>query len=147
MKKIIAFLLFVVLTVSLVKAQENTPIVDTNKLAEMTFEFTEYDFGVITKGANCSVDFVFKNTGKADLIISNVRASCGCTTPTYTQAPVTRKTTGTVTVKYDSNRIGTFNKSITVTSNAKNSPVIISIRGQVVETATPVVEPEKPNNN
>jgi len=107
--------------------------VDSTKLPEMTFKVTEHDFGTLMKGADCSFEFVYVNTGKSDLLVTNVKTSCGCTTPTYTQAPVKKKEEGTIKVSYDSNRIGTFNKTVTITSNAKNSPVIISIKGQIVE--------------
>jgi len=125
MKKIIlaASLLFFGLTGLFAQEQEVLP--------EMIFEVTEFDFGTLKKGADCTVDFVFRNTGKADLVITNVKTSCGCTTPTYTQAPVAKKDQGTITVKYDSNRLGSFNKTITVTSNAKNSPIILTIKGQI----------------
>ena len=49
----------------------------------ITFEKTEHDFGKINEGdGRVSVVFSFKNEGMAPLVLSNVRASCGCTTPT-----------------------------------------------------------------
>jgi len=138
MKKIIFIASFLILGLSFSFGQttvkEPNGSIDSTKLSELTFEYTEYDFGTLMKGTDCAVEFVFRNTGKADLIITNVKTSCGCTTPTYTQEPVKKKETGVITVRYDSNRVGTFNKTITITSNAKNSPVVISIKGQIVET-------------
>lgn len=99
--------------------------------AEMTFKYTEHNFGTINSGSDCSYDFVFVNTGKSDIIINNVSTSCGCTTPEWPRQPIPSKSRAVIKVKYDSNRIGNFSKTITVYSNAKNSPVVLSIRGQV----------------
>jgi hypothetical protein len=143
MKKIILISSFLLLGISGLFAQaEISDVVDSTKLPEMIFEITEYDFGTLKKGDPCTYDFVFKNDGKADLIITNVKASCGCTTPTYTQEPVAKKEIGKISVKYDSNRVGSFNKTITVTSNAKNSPVVISIKGKI-EDVTVGEEPKQ----
>ena len=53
------------------------------------FEFREtlHDFGTVIEGETVSYSFKFKNTGKHDLIISNVSASCGCTATKYTKEP------------------------------------------------------------
>ena len=65
----------------------------------MTFEKTEHDFGKIDEaGGRVSTEFVFKNEGMAPLVLSNVRASCGCTTPSWTKEPVEPGQTGTITV-------------------------------------------------
>ncbi|MCQ2253733.1 MAG: DUF1573 domain-containing protein [Bacteroidales bacterium] len=99
---------------------------------EMTFKFTDHNFGTREAGSDISYEFEFVNTGKNPLIISNVSTSCGCTTPDYSREPVPSKGRGKIHVKYDSNRIGSFSKSITVYSNAENSPVVLSIKGTVV---------------
>ncbi len=99
---------------------------------EMTFKYTDHNFGTMEQGSDVSFNFEFINTGKSDLIINNVATSCGCTTPEWTRQPVASKQRGAIKVKYDSNRIGNFNKTITVYSNAKNSPVELRIRGNIV---------------
>lgn len=98
---------------------------------EMTFKYTDHNFGTMEQGSDVSFNFEFVNTGKGDLIINNVATSCGCTTPEWTHQPVPSKTRGAVKVKYDSNRIGNFSKTITVYSNASNSPVVLTIRGNI----------------
>lgn len=98
---------------------------------EMTFKFTEHNFGNVESGSDVSYDFEFVNTGKAPLIINNVSTSCGCTTPSWPREPVPSKGRAVIKVKYDSNRIGNFSKTITVYSNATNSPVVLSIKGNV----------------
>ncbi len=98
---------------------------------QMTFKHTDHNFGSQESGADISYDFEFVNTGKADLVITNVSTSCGCTTPQWTRQPIKSKEKGVITVKYDSSRIGQFSKTITVYSNASNSPVVLQIRGNV----------------
>jgi hypothetical protein len=97
------------------------------------FDSMVHDYGSIVKGSDGSCEFVFKNTGKTPLILNNVQASCGCTVPEWTREPVQPGKSGVIKVKYNTQIVSTFNKSITVTSNAKNSTVILSIKGTVTE--------------
>ena len=65
--------------------------------------------------------------------MANVKASCGCTTPSYTQKPVMPGKTGEIGVRYNTNNPGGFTKTVTVTSNAVNEPrVVVKIKGNVV---------------
>jgi hypothetical protein len=102
-----------------------------NDSTEMIFNEIEHNFGIINYQGDGSFEFVFKNTGKTPLIVSNVQTSCGCTTPEWTKEPVAPKAKGKIIVRYDTERIGSFTKSIKVFSNAKNSPVELIIRGEV----------------
>ncbi|MBO7490909.1 MAG: DUF1573 domain-containing protein [Bacteroidales bacterium] len=116
-------------------AQETAPE-KTNKKTkepEITFESLVHDYGNITQGDNGECDFVFKNTGKADLILTNCRASCGCTVPSWPKDPIAPGKKATIHVKYNTNRIGAINKTITVESNAVNNRVVLSIKGNVAE--------------
>ena len=103
------------------------------KVAEITFESLEHDYGNIYKGDNGECEFVFKNTGKAPLQITNARASCGCTVPSWPKDPIAPGKKSIIRVKYDTNRLGTINKSITVTSNAVNNSVVLHIKGSISE--------------
>jgi len=105
---------------------------DGKSSAEMTFkEDLTYDFGKIKQNSDGIHEFEFKNTGKEPLIITNVKSSCGCTVPTYPEKPLKKGETAKIHVKYDTKRIGVFTKTITVYSNAKNSPVKLHIKGEV----------------
>lgn len=107
----------------------------------ITFTKTEHDFGKINEAdGRVSVVFEFKNEGMAPLILSNVRASCGCTTPTWTKEPVEPGKTGTITVTYNPNgRPGRFQKTVTITSNATEPTKKVYIKGEVIpKTAKPV---------
>ena len=104
--------------------------------AVITFEKDTHDFGKIEKDGLANYDFVFTNTGDSTLVISGVRASCGCTTPTWTRTPVQPGESGTITVKYTTtSRVGTFNKSVTVTSNSNpGESKRLNIRGEIIDT-------------
>ena len=64
-------------------------------------------------------------------MLNDVKASCGCTVPDWTRTPVAPKEKGTIKVTYNTNNVGAFTKSITVNSNAINSPVVLTIKGIV----------------
>lgn len=99
------------------------------------FSFAEetFDFGSIRED-NGAVEhkFVFTNSGDAPLVIQNVQASCGCTTPAWSKDPIPPGEKGFVTAKFDpKNRPGSFRKSLTITSNADQSSRVIYITGMV----------------
>jgi len=119
-----AILLFVVAVNANAQTADSTLII--------TFASTVHDYGTITQGADGTCEFKFTNDGKTPLILNNVRASCGCTVPSWTKEPVAPGKEGVIKVVYNTNNIGNFNKSITVTSNAKNAEVILQIKGNVV---------------
>ncbi len=129
MKKLLLFALL--LSFSISGCSQNSNKEDEKNKAEMIFENNEFNFGTIEYDGNGVHEFVFKNTGKVPLIITNVRSSCGCTTPEWSKEPIKRRKKGKVTVKYDTKRVGNFVKSVTVYSNAKNSPVRLIIRGTI----------------
>lgn len=101
--------------------------------ANIVFEKQTHDFGSFLESAGVqTTSFKFKNDGDAPLVLSNVRASCGCTTPKWTREPVPPGGSGEIQVSYNpKNRPGSFNKSVTVTSNAAVKTVVLRITGQV----------------
>jgi hypothetical protein len=108
------------------EAQDEAPY------AEIFFEKTVHDFGSLEYKGNATYEFQFSNTGTAPLLINSANSSCGCTVPSYSKAPIAPGEKGVITVKYDTSRQGGINKSITVNSNAKNSPsVVLYIKGEV----------------
>ncbi|MBI5540990.1 MAG: DUF1573 domain-containing protein [Bacteroidia bacterium] len=103
------------------------------KEAKITFTEESFDFGSIAEEKGpVTKEFTFTNTGAAPLIVQNVKASCGCTTPEWTKDPVLPGKKGIIKATYNpQNRPGQFNKTITVTSNAENNTVILTIKGEV----------------
>ncbi|MDR1973194.1 MAG: DUF1573 domain-containing protein [Bacteroidales bacterium] len=104
---------------------------------EILFENTVHDYGTIEKGANGDCEFVFTNVGTEPLILATVQASCGCTTPSWTREPIEAGQKGTIKVHYDTQRVGGFSKSITVTTNGKTDRVVLQIKGTVNAPAAP----------
>jgi len=148
MKKALLFISFLAFTAIVAYAQPKSTTLNTKNPngAEITFDKTVYDYGTIANGGNPNFEFKFKNTGKEPLIISNCQASCGCTIPTCPKEPILPGKTAIIKGTYATTRTGKIAKQITVTSNAKNSPVVISISGEVLPPAKEVT-PEKNINN
>jgi len=94
---------------------------------------TEYNFGVFKEeSGRQTFDFIVTNTGGNPLIIQNVVASCGCTTPEWTKSPISPGGKGKVTAIYDpANRPGAFNKTLTVYTNATPPTTVLTIKGEV----------------
>lgn len=149
MKKVILSLGFM-LTMALVgkvQAQGTTTADPTNpNAADIVFETEVMDYGTIEHNADGNREFKFKNTGKEPLIISNSTGSCGCTVPTWPKEPIKPGESSSIKVHYATDRIGAFEKTVTVTSNAKTPSKVLKIKGVVkpdpagtVAPATPVV--------
>lgn len=142
MKKLVFLLASVALT-SFTWAQNDNTIgstptpVEQKSNAAIKFETTTHSFGTVIEGQIATYDFKFTNTGTDPLVLSNVTASCGCTTPKWPREAIAPGQSGVITAEYNSNgRPGTFNKNIFVKGNGGD--VTLSISGNVVK------EPEKP---
>ena len=105
---------------------------------EITFEETVHDFGTIPHKGLAEYEFSFTNTGKEPLIILNCSASCSCTVPACPrEKPVSPGEKGVIKVKYTTTHIaGSFNRSFTVTTNAKNPTVRLTLKGVVEKAET-----------
>lgn len=124
MKKIISLIVISTLFLS-TNAQVRT--------AKITFKNLVHDFGTI-KEADGKVHhkFEFTNSGQVPLIITNVEASCGCTTPNWTKTPILPGKSGFVDAEFDPANYQNFDKSITVRSNGEPSSVVLRIKGEVI---------------
>lgn len=107
------------------------------------FEKEVHDFGNMKQHGDASCEFTFTNNGTEPLIISNAKGSCGCTVPQWPKDPIMPGQSNVIKVKYDSKRLGPINKSVTITSNASNTPTkVIRIKGNI--EAAPKGEPTMP---
>jgi hypothetical protein len=134
MKKLVLSLIAVAsfATLSVAQTAPAAPAPANPNAADFKFEKEVHDFGTVKEGVQAEYVFKFTNTGKEPLVITNVQASCGCTTPKWTKEPVKPGESGQVTAIYNSKgRPGTFNKAITITSNAKTAQKVLFIKGNV----------------
>jgi hypothetical protein len=106
----------------------------------MSFETEVVDYGTIDQGSDGVREFVFTNTGKEPIVISNVRGSCGCTVPTKPEAPILPGEKGVIKVKYDTKRLGAINKSVTITSNSATPTKVVRIKGKIIAPQTSPVK-------
>lgn len=125
MKRLTLLLSALVLAVS-VMAQNGVPVIKFNE--------TTFDYGKFKEEAGPQThSFEFVNTGTSDLLVSRVVASCGCTTPEWTKAPVKPGEKGFVKVTYDpANRPNKFKKTATVYTNANPAVSVLVIEGDVI---------------
>ena len=128
MKKFLILSLMLVLSVFAISAQE--------KQASIKFDKTVHNFGTFSEDdpvQKCV--FTFTNTGNAPLVINQAVASCGCTVPSYTKAPIKPGEKGEIKVTYNGAGAfpGHFKKTITVRSNAVTEVTRIYIEGVMNE--------------
>ena len=141
MKKIIT-LSIALLAFTFSNAQETTKVkkAKTTKNAipkvegaGMVFESETIDYGTIAHNADGERKFVFTNNGNKPLIITNTVGSCGCTVPTSPKEPILPGAKGVIGVKYATDRVGPFSKTVTVTSNIEGqAPKVLTIKGTVL---------------
>lgn len=111
----------------------STAKVATVNGAGMVFETETIDYGTIPHNADGKREFVFTNNGNKPLIITNTVGSCGCTVPSTPKEPIAPGATGKISVKYATDRIGAFTKTVTVSSNAEGQPTkVLTIKGTVL---------------
>ncbi len=102
--------------------------------AVATFAEQSHDFGTIeAKGGKVTAVYTVENTGDEELVILSVtNGGCGCTTPTYTKKPIAPGAKGEVKLTFDPAKFkGEFNRSVTVTTNAKQRKTRLSFSGYI----------------
>ncbi len=103
-------------------------------LTTMKVSETQHDFGTFKEEAGRQTyDFIVTNTGTEPLVIQNVVASCGCTTPEWTKQPIPAGAKGKITAIYDpKDRPGMFNKNLSVYTNTNPAVTQLIIKGEVI---------------
>jgi hypothetical protein len=127
-------------------ATQNPAAVNPNA-ADIKFDVEKFNFGTIKQGDPVNYEFKFTNAGKDPLIITEARASCGCTVPEWPKEPIKKGESGVIKVTFNSTgKTGQQDKTVTINSNAKNSSVILHITGNVeAPSATPASITADPN--
>lgn len=112
---------------------ETSKAVVSEKMPRLTFAETGiYDFGALTEGDTVEHTFAFTNTGQFPLIINNITASCGCTTPEWPREPVAPGAKSSVRVRFNSRgKMGQQNKTITVFANTDPAMTDLQFKAMV----------------
>jgi len=99
----------------------------------IAFEKTEHDWGNINEGDKVETTFKFKNTGKSELIITNIKGSCGCTVPSnWPKQPIMPGAEGEFTVQFNSKgKPNQVQKTVTVTCNTNKGRETVKIKANV----------------
>ncbi|MCH7413308.1 DUF1573 domain-containing protein [Belliella sp. R4-6] len=110
---------------------------DPSTLGQFKFEDVEFDFGTIAEGKTVDHVFNFVNEGQAPLVISNVTASCGCTTPDYSKTPVKPGESGFIKVSFNSTgKPGTQAPTVSIQANTSPSVNRLRLKGNVTPKTT-----------
>lgn len=116
---------------------------ELNLGSKISFAKTEHNFGQQPVGKPVTYEFEFTNVGSKPLVLTDVKASCGCTTPSWTKEPVMPGQKGTIKAQYNMAREGSFRKSVTV-KTADGETVTLYISGDAIQPANGV-EGAKPS--
>jgi hypothetical protein len=110
----------------------------------MKFDSDEVNYGEITQNADPLKVWTFTNVGDEPLIIKNAKGSCGCTVPSWPKEPIMPGESAAIEIRYDTKRLGSINKVVTLTTNEKSEENRrIKVKGKV---NPPAVEEILPTN-
>ena len=101
---------------------------------EITIDKIVHDFGTVKETDSVKCTFTLTNKSKTPVVITQVSPSCGCTTPEWTREPISPRKTGKITAIFNpKNRLGPFDKSITILTSGNPDRIVVRIKGTVVE--------------
>lgn len=100
--------------------------------ALVNFKETTYDFGKIKQGVPVNHEFEFNNVSGKPVVIESATASCGCTTPSWPQAPIAAGKSDKLKAGFNAAAPGSFTKQITVKVAGAQQPLILTIKGEVL---------------
>ena len=103
------------------------------KVKEIDWDGISHNFGEIEVYEKVNHAFKFKNISKAPIIITDVKVTCGCTSPKWTQEPVMPGEMGEVSIDFNSWKDGVFSKTISVYTSAGNYPEKLYISALVID--------------
>ena len=95
----------------------------------------KHDFGKIKQNIPVTTEFVISNTSDQPLIIENVTAGCGCTTPEWSKEPVMAGGTTKIKVGFNAAAMNRFDKDVSVKIAGVSQPKVLKITGEVMEPA------------
>ncbi|GMQ26462.1 DUF1573 domain-containing protein [Algoriphagus sp. oki45] len=118
---------------------------DPSSMGAFEFQEMEYDFGTINEGQVVEHIFNFTNNGQAPLVISNITASCGCTSPDWTKSPVNPGESGFVKVVFNSTaKSGSQAPTVTIQANTNPTVTRLRMKGSVTPKLAGAAAPAGP---
>ncbi|MDG1331284.1 MAG: DUF1573 domain-containing protein [Crocinitomicaceae bacterium] len=104
-----------------------------SNLTSLEFDKVLHDFGDVQPEVENTTSFIVKNTGNKPLIISDVSATCGCTTPKKPEAPIPPGQSDEIMVTFKSKpgQKNEITKTVTVTANTADKVHKVDIRAFV----------------
>lgn len=112
----------------------------------MTFGDMVVDYGEIAQHAEPLRILNFTNTGTEPLVIKSARGSCGCTVPIWPKEPIMPGEASQIEIRYDTKRIGKFNKTVTITTNEDSAPHVVKVTGKVNKSEESESVPDAPKS-
>jgi hypothetical protein len=111
-------------------------------VTKIKFKSDTYDFGKVMEGTVVEHDYIFTNEGDEPLLLKNVKASCGCTTPSWPREIIAPGGTGKIHAAFDTNGRGAVggavqSKTITVTGNFEGGNMLLTLKGLVDKKEDP----------
>ncbi len=112
----------------------STAVFAQAKKAEELVKFKEtvYNFGKIKQGVPVTHEFQFTNISDKPIVVESATASCGCTTPSWPQAPIAKGKADKIKAGFNAAAPGAFTKQITVKLAGVEVPTQVTIKGEVL---------------
>jgi len=147
MKKVFSILCFIAFYAATSFAQAGKTTEAKASGPVMKLQETVVDYGTIEQNSDPLRRFHFTNTGTEPLIITNAKGSCGCTVPDYPKKPIMPGESATIDVRYATDRVGPFTKTVTVTTNEVAPTTVLTIKGEVKAKADGHAMDQKPGTS
>ena len=97
-----------------------------------SFDKETFDFGTVVEGEIVKTTFVITNNGKSDLVVTDAKATCGCTVPVWPKDPIGPGDKGNIEVSFNtSGKPNKQSKSVTLYTNTEKGTEVVKITGMV----------------
>lgn len=131
-----SFLISLVFAI-IVGCSSNDPMVDASKTViqktKVTIANRSFNFGTISLEDSITYSYPVINSGNKNLIIKNVKTSCGCTAPEWEKKPIAPGDSTLIKVKFNPVSTGYNEKTIVINCNVDSSFIVLYLRGTVVK--------------
>jgi len=126
------------IALSLMVIPASASVLNVNNIIEnvvdavISWKSETIDVGEIPQGTPKTIKFEFTNATSKTVLITNVKAACGCTATDYSKESIAPGKTGYVNAIYNAASAGAFTKSVTVTTSDSDSAKQLTFKGTVV---------------